>query len=302
MRWHLLLTFVTGASSAAAAAPIATEAARSKSSTGSTLLQVDPILGSDMVLPADNAQLWGTASPAATITVAVESTSTGIPSKKLFTGVAAASGSWAVNTSMPAGLALHNITISSTTAGPSITLTSVLFGAVVICAGQSNMAVTIDDFQNYTSQQEMNVTQIYANAASYARQLRLFTVLVSGKPPIKSAAPYSWGVPSLQTLGGAPGAPTSAGGTVPRRPYFSAECWGTGVALARAHPSIPIGLVVAARGGAAIQSFMSKEAMAQCPHARIVNPPHFGGVSAWWTGMIEPLRYLRPTGVVWHQG
>ena len=157
--------------------------------------------------------------------------------------------------------------------------------------------MTLDDFGNYTNQPEMNVSLIYQQASAYAKQIRIFTVLVSGTVPIKSAAPYGWGVPSRETLGGG-GASAATGGVAPRQNYFSAECWGTGIALAKANPSVPLGLLTAARGGAAIQSFMSKAAVAKCPGARPVNPPHFGGVSAWWTGMIEPLRFLRPTGFV----
>jgi hypothetical protein len=127
------------------------------------------------------------------------------------------------------------------------------------------MAVTLDDFGNYTNQPEMNVTQIYQESRAYEHQIRLFTVLVSGAPPIKSAAAYDWGVPSQDTLGGG-GASSATGGVAPRRNYFSAECWGTGVALAKAHPNLPLGLIVAARGGAAIQSFMSTAAVSECPH------------------------------------
>ena len=170
------------------------------------------------------------------------------------------------------------------------------------------MAVTLDDFSNYTNQPEVNVTKIYQEAAQYAKQIRIFTIATLSSPPVRSAAvnssggtAYDWGVPSEDTLGGG-GASPSTGGVAPRRAYFSAECWGTGVELAKANPTQAIGLICAARGGAAIQSFMSKAAVAKCPHAVIINPPHFGGVSAWWTGMIEPLRFIRPTGFVWHQG
>jgi sialate O-acetylesterase len=224
-----------------------------------------------------------------------------------------------MNVSVPAaGLQLYNLTVVASTAISSLsiveggiaaarsgtrstTLVDVMFGAVIICAGQSNMAVTLDDFGNYTNQPDMNVTKIYHEAQTYERQIRIFTVLVSGEPPIKSAVDYDWGVPSQATLGGS-GASVATGGVAPRQNYFSAECWGTGVALAKTNPDLPLGLIVAARGGAAIQSFMSKEAVAQCPHVSIVNPPHFGGVSAWWTGMVEPMRYIRPSGFVWHQG
>lgn len=131
----------------------------------------------------------------------------------------------------------------------------------VLCsAGQSNMAVTLDDFGNYTSDPEVNVTKIYEEASHYAQQIRIFTILVSGTPPIKSAAPYGWGVPSQNTLGGS-GSSATTGGVPPRRSYFSAECWGTGIALAQTHKTMPLGLISAARGGAAIQSFMSKAAV-----------------------------------------
>jgi sialate O-acetylesterase len=288
-------------------------------------LRLDAILSNGMVLPND-AQLWGTTAPHAALTATVARSASGgggdgsieqqqQQQQPVFHGTADASGSWAMNVSvLPAGLTLYNITIVSSSsisssASPlpaaqsssTATLVDVMFGAVIICAGQSNMAVTLDDFGNYTNQPEMNVTQIYQEASAYADQIRLFTVTVSGTPPIKSAADYGWGVPSQDTLGGG-GAGAATGGVAPRRSYFSAECWGAGIAVAKANPNLPLGLIVAARGGAAIQSFMSKEAVAECPHASPVNPPHFGGVSAWWTGMMEPLRYIRPNGWVWHQG
>jgi hypothetical protein len=262
-------------------------------------LVLDAILGSGMVLPADNAQLWGTGATAQITVTVVPTSGGGAGAAKTFSGAAEPGGGWAVNVSMPGGLTLYNITVASSAgAGSEVegaVMGSVMFGALVICAGQSNMAVTLDDFGNYTNQPEMNVTKIYSEAAQYSEQIRIFTIAVSGTPPVKSAAvkspggtAYDWGVPSVDSLGGG-GVSPATGGVAPPRAYFSAECWGTGVELAKANPTLAIGLICAARGGAAIQSFMSKAAVAKCPHATIVNPPHFGGVSAWWTGMIEPL-------------
>jgi hypothetical protein len=164
------------------------------------------------------------------------------------------------------------------------------------------MAFTLDDLGNYTDDPEVNVTQIYASAPAYAHQIRLFTVLVSGQLPIKSAAPYKWGIPSQATLGGDKASPAT-GNVPPIRPFFSAECWATGVSMAAEAPSTPLGLISASRGGAAIQSFMDMDAVRACPHARpIWNPPHFGGIGAWWGGMIAPLLPLRVSAFVWHQG
>ena len=111
-------------------------------------LKLDPILGSGMVLPANDAQLWGTATPHAALTVSV--TSAGSKSLQ-FHGTADATGHWRMNVSVPAtGLRHYNLTVvASSAAAPSLhadaptaaapastvstTLVDVLFGAVTIC-------------------------------------------------------------------------------------------------------------------------------------------------------------------------
>ena len=150
--------------------------------------------------------------------------------------------------------------------------------------GQSNMAITIDSFASYTDRPGINVTEILANSVKYANRIRIMTVRGSG-----SAAPYVWGVPGPKTLSG-------------KGTYFSAECWGMGIALSDANPNIAIGLVSASIGGSMIQAWMSKDAMASCPAAKFRNPPHFGGQSAWWEQMLVPILPFGFSAVVWHQG
>ena len=104
-------------------------------------LALDAILGSGMVLPADNAQLWGTgAAPTAKISVTVAPAS---GASKTFSAAAEPGGSWAVNVSMPAGLTLYTVTVASSAAGSAgstqaegVVMADVMFGALVICAGQ----------------------------------------------------------------------------------------------------------------------------------------------------------------------
>ena len=146
------------------------------------------------------------------------------------------------------------------------------------------MEITIESFASYNDRPGINVTQILNNSTKYANRIRIMTVRGSG-----SAAPYVWGVPSPQTLSG-------------KGNYFSAECWGTGIALSDANPNIAIGLVSAAIGGSMIQSWMSKDAMAACPSAKLRNPPAFGGQSQWWDEMLVPITPFGFTAVVWHQG
>lgn len=146
------------------------------------------------------------------------------------------------------------------------------------------MAITIDSFASYTDRPGINVTEILANSVKYANRIRIMTVRGSG-----SAAPYVWGVPSPKTLSGQ--------GT-----YFSAECWGTGIALSDANPNVAIGLVTAAYSGSMIQAWMSKDAMASCPAAKLRDPPAFGRQSQWWQEMILPITPFGFSAVVWHQG
>lgn len=91
-------------------------------------LKLDAILGSGMVLPADDAQLWGTAAPKVALTVTVTAAA---GSPKQFKCVAGEHGTWQVNVSMLASLDLHNITVTS--GADTATLADVMFGAVLIC-------------------------------------------------------------------------------------------------------------------------------------------------------------------------
>jgi hypothetical protein len=155
--------------------------------------------------------------------------------------------------------------------------------------------ITIDAFDGYSPRPGNNATEIKLNSTKYASRLRIMTVKSAGRPnpgppdsDVASAAPYVWAVPSPKTLGG-------------KGVYFSAECWATGTALADLRPDTPIGLLSAAYGGSMIQSWMSPEAMAACPAAKLRHPPGFGEQGQWWNGMVSPLLPLRPSAVVWHQ-
>ena len=250
-------------------------------------LFIPTVLSSDMVLPADNSTIWGSASAGASISLTLAQgghTAT-------HTAVADAKGNWAIPLAVGASMDPANITISGD--GGSKTLERVLFGLLVFCSGQSNMEITIDAFEGYSPRPGNNVTAIKTNSSLFADRVRIMTVAGAGKanpgPPdadVKSAADYVWAVPSPETLGG-------------HDKYFSAECWATGSALADLRPGVPIGLLSAAMGGSMIQSWMSPEAMAACPSAKLRHPPAFGAQGQWWNGMVAPLLPLRPSAVVW---
>ena len=129
-------------------------------------ITLDPIFGDDMVLASSKlggANVWGTgAAPSAKITVTSGSASN--------SSAADARGAWCVALSVAPSLTPADVTVAMADASdaPPLTVKRVLFGAVVICSGQSNMGVSLPNFGNYTSDPaRMNLTAIYAKAASY---------------------------------------------------------------------------------------------------------------------------------------
>lgn len=256
------------------------------------------IFASNMILASDNATVWGTAAPGDTVTVAVTRPADGLELRRTSTADPE-TGAWDLSLgAISASKNLAEVAIRSGEDGSRVVLSGVMFGRVLLCSGQSNMAITMDAFLSYTDRPgSPNVTQIKIESARYADRIRLFTVASAGRAnpgpedtTVKSAAAYAWGIPSAATLGG-------------DRSYFSFECWATSQALADADPSgTPLGLVVSAMSGSMIQAWMPVRAMAACPDVRLTHPPAFGAQGQWFNGMIAPLLRLRPAAVVWHQG
>ena len=129
----------------AAASSSASSSAVGASGSGAPSLTLDAVLGSGMVLPADNAQLWGTAPANAALTATVTPAAGGAAAPQNFAGHAAADGTWTLNVSKPASMTLYNISVtataapggdSSATAG-AVALTEVMFGAVIIWSART---------------------------------------------------------------------------------------------------------------------------------------------------------------------
>ena len=138
LRSLLLLLLLLAASSSAAEGVGA-------SGSGAPSLTLDAVLGSGMVLPADNAQLWGTAPANAALTATVTPAAGGSAAPKSFAGRAAANGTWALDVSLPASMTLYNISVAATAAPGSessavtgaVALTEVMFGAVIIWSART---------------------------------------------------------------------------------------------------------------------------------------------------------------------
>ena len=97
-------------------------------------LVVPTVLSSDMVLPADNATLWGSATAGATVSLKL---TRGTAPAVAQTSIADANGHWAFHLGdISPSTEPANLTLSGD--GGSKTLARVMFGLLVFCSGQSN--------------------------------------------------------------------------------------------------------------------------------------------------------------------
>jgi len=226
-----------------------------------------------------SAVLWGFAPPGDDVDCLLVATGTEARA------VADASGKWAVTLPpQPAG-GPHDIVCSSRLR-PDVTetLRDVLFGDVFLCGGQSNMV--------FATRAMLNGAQEVAAADSFP-DLRLFSV---GQGTARPPAP---GVPLLQ-LGTVEqpwtrASALSVGGSATRA-GFSAVCWVAGRTLhAQLGGSVPLGLVVSAWGGTAVQQWAeSDDTLRECKQSP--------GQGARFEAMIAPLLRMRLAGVLWYQG
>jgi len=139
-----------------------------------------------------------------------------------------------------------NVTQPSSQGNVTITLHDVLFGDVWLCSGQSNMVLTVNLIYNGSIE--------IANAGKYPK-IRLFTA-----ESIPSAIALdelehitqNWSVASPESVNGSQWA------------YFSAVCWLYGRMIHQALDNRPIGLMVGAYVGTAIEVWMPPEALKDC--------------------------------------
>ena len=128
----------------------------------------------------------------------------------------------------------------------NITIHDVLFGDVWLCSGQSNMVLPLSWIYNASEE--------IANAGKYPK-IRLFTT-----ESLPSASPLdellsirqNWSVASPESVNGSYGR------------YFSAVCWLYGRMIHQALNERPLGLMVSAFVGTAIEVWMPPVALHDC--------------------------------------
>jgi len=119
---------------------------------------------------------------------------------------------------------------------------SVSFGDVLMCAGQSNMDMTV----NWPKFHADNGTAECEAAGLYTGGISLKTVAGRGNLGVNRSK--HWFAVTPETL-----------------TYYSAMCWYTGKALYEHHRGkVPIGLIQGENGGTPIEKFITTESVARC--------------------------------------
>ena len=207
-----------------------------------------------------------------------------------------------------AGDPVVNITVSSSSDG-AVSLTDAVWGEVILCGGQSNMAISVQMAMNasweieHAGHPNLRLLQV-ANLDSFARQ---------STPLENTTMSLTWSKSAPDTV-----------------PLFSAVCYYTGVNVLDSilDDRMPLGLIESCWGGTPIETWMPPSALEKCgkgehrlnkqrmqleiktrdmlshmpPYLR--KAYHLGGPhtpSALYNAMIHPLLNTRISGVLWYQ-
>lgn len=167
-----------------------------------------------------------------------------------------------------------------------IEINDILIGDVWICSGQSNMASTINYYKNYEDglyEEFHDIPDEYSND-----NIRFLTVAVNETEALETDIEIkrNW-----QTC-----SPESS-------LFFSATAYFFGKEL-QAEIGVPIGLVLSARAGTGMGSWMSRETIESndITKAAYIDKTYDLGMSKLYNGMIHPLHQMPVKGVIWFQG
>lgn len=233
-------------------------------------VQLSKLFGDHMVLQRDKpVAVFGTADPGEKVSVVFGS--------ETISTKADARGNWRVLLpAMPANTRGQTLTVKGSNI---ITVQDVLVGDVWLCSGQSNMDMGLAACNR--------PEDIAAANFSGIRSFRV-PLTAAGEPLKGLKGDPKWIVCS----------PRSAGGFSAAAFYFARSIYQTNDA------SIPIGLIVSAVGGTAIDLWLSPEGLIDVPALRplLDQPVLPDGPFHLANGMIAPLAPYGIKGAIWYQG
>lgn len=197
-------------------------------------------------------------------------------------GIVSSEGIWRVKLpAQPGGEAPYVLYGHSPDTGESWMLEDVLFGDVIVCGGQSNMALGMGEINNSSAE---------IAAALKRPAIRLFSPQYSAQNQSQAQFVLQYAINW-----------TSAAGTVVAG--FSAVCYLTAAGIYDQHAGqLPLGLIDTAVGGTMIQLWLPPAHVGDCPLPFVPTWPWT--LSCWFNGMVAPLA-AGPTDlkmILWDQG
>ncbi|MEI8087449.1 MAG: sialate O-acetylesterase [Paludibacter sp.] len=233
--------------------------------------------------------VWGWATAGTQVDISLALGSNVISTTKAYSD---SNGKWLANIQTPAAVSGQAPQYTLVAKGPSntITFTNVLVGEVWLCTGQSNMTFTMV-YQDAATNVGVVDYANEINAANYPN-VRLFTCPLSRSlTPLTNLEGGSWSVCNPTNV-----AKFSAVGY-----YFGREL--------NTKLNIPIGLLVAAKSGSAIQTWIKNETLVADAtlKTKYVDPVTTATTdesrpSYFYNGIIAPLFPLAIKGAIWYQG
>lgn len=221
-------------------------------------------------------QIWGTASPNKQVKILTSW------NNRSYSTPSTSNGQWRTTIETPPAGGPYSITFDD---GTKTTLSNILIGEVWICAGQSNMEMPMKGFKNQPLEEGTNMDiMLSANP-----NIRIFNVAHDTTLTLKTDVKGEW-----QTA-----VPASIRDFSAAAYYFGRMVQGV--------LDIPVGIVTVDWGGSAIESWMSKEMLADFKDVKIPTAIKTGEApqrtsTIIYNGMLHPMIGLNARGMIWYQG
>ena len=245
--------------------------------SASAKVKMPSFFGDGMVLQQEApCNLWGTAN--ANRTIKIKTSWDG----KTYKVNADKQGKWKAQVNTPVAGGPYDIVLND---GEDTRLSNVLVGEVWICSGQSNMEMPMKGFKGQPVE-GANEELIHGSDT----QLRFFTVKRNASITPLDSVKGEWSEATSASIR-----------------QFSATAYYYGKAL-RSNLKVPVGLILTAWGGSAVEAWMTEDWLKAFPTVKIpktqaeVNKTYQRCPTALYNGMLHPLIGYTMRGVIWYQG
>lgn len=220
--------------------------------------------------------LWGTADAGKVLKIHTSW------DNKNYKSTVDADGKWQIQVNTPTAGGPYDISFND---GKITTLKNILIGEVWICSGQSNMEMPMKGFKGQPV--DGANSELVSGGDSL---LRLFTVKRNASLSPVNDVTGKWSEATTESIR-----------------QFSATSYFFGKAI-RSNRKIPVGLIVVAWGGSAVEAWMTSEWLK--PYSKVQIPQSESDVkkteqrcpTALYNGMLHPLIGITMRGVIWYQG